>query len=152
MDANNSVAGFMSDRGVGSYDRSPVDGPPSEITAWRSFACIRGWPSSGVRDVRIPEPIAGRRTAAERLDFHTAGFINITGQSLSSFPAAVVQLGRSVTAERIGARASCREFSGSNAPQPYRESALRTARSPCRWRKMMALLNGHVKLPACRPF
>jgi len=34
------------------------------------------------------------RTAAERLDFDTDGFMNITGQNLISFPAAVAQLGR----------------------------------------------------------
>ena len=34
------------------------------------------------------------RTAAERLGFDMAGFMNIIGHSVSPFPAAVAQLGR----------------------------------------------------------
>jgi hypothetical protein len=41
-----------------------------------------------------------RRTAAERLGFDMAGFMNIIRHGLSPFPAAVAQLGRSVSSIR----------------------------------------------------
>jgi len=46
-----------------------------------------------ISEDRIPNK-ALERTAAERLGFDMAGFMNIIGHSVSPFPAAVAQLGR----------------------------------------------------------
>ncbi len=79
----------------------PVGGETSGCRRVRTALSVDGWrerldgnQSEGLMDEGKPNK-ALERTAAERLGFDMAGFMNIIRHGLSAFPAAVAQLGRS---------------------------------------------------------